>query len=89
MVSAVFDEPNLVSAPGLVPIMKLAFQVGLRSVSDRLLTVPTDKGAHPGLKESSLVAGMLAGADTRRRYGDVEARRDGSGLRRCLRTLDA
>jgi hypothetical protein len=66
VVSAVFDEPNLVSAAGLVPIMKLAAEVGLRALSDRLLTVPTDKGAHPGLKVSSLVAGMLTGADTRR-----------------------
>ena len=64
VVSAVFDEPNLVSAAGLVPIMKLAAEVGLRSLSDRLLTVPTDKGAHPGLKVSSLVAGMLTGADS-------------------------
>ncbi len=64
VVSAVFDEPNLVSAAGLVPIMKLASQVGLRSVADRFLTVPTDKGANPGLKVSSLVAGMLAGADS-------------------------
>ena len=59
-----FDEPNLVSAAGLVPIMKLASEVGLRSVADRFLTVPTDKGANPGLKVSSLVAGMLAGADS-------------------------
>jgi hypothetical protein len=64
VVSAVFDEPNLVSAAGLVPTMKLAYQVGLRSLSDGLLTVPTDKGAHPGLKVSSLVAGMLTGADS-------------------------
>jgi len=64
LMSAVFDEPNLVSAAGLVPIMKLASQVGLRSLADRLLTVPTDKGANPGLKVSSLVAGMLAGADS-------------------------
>ena len=64
VVSAVFDEPNLVSAAGLVPVMKLATDVGLRSLSDEFLTVPTDKGAHPGLKVSSLVAGMLAGADS-------------------------
>ena len=33
-------------------------------VSDEFLTVPTDKGANPGLKVSSLVAGMMAGADS-------------------------
>ena len=64
VVSAVFDEPNLVSAAGLVPVMKLAAGVGLRSLADEFLTVPTDKGANPGLKVSSLVAGMVAGADS-------------------------
>ena len=64
VVSAVFDEPNLVSAAGLVPVLKLASGVGLRSLSDEFLTVPTDKGANPGLKVSSLVAGMVAGADS-------------------------
>jgi hypothetical protein len=64
VVSAVFDEPNLVSAAGLVPIMKLASDAGLRSLTDRFVSVPTDKGAHPGLKVSSLVAGMVAGADS-------------------------
>lgn len=38
--------------------------MGLRSLSDEFLTVPTDKGANPGLKVSSLVAGMVAGADS-------------------------
>ena len=28
------------------------------------MSVPTDKGANPGLKVYSLVAGMLAGADS-------------------------
>jgi hypothetical protein len=28
------------------------------------MSVPTDKGANPGLKVSSLVAGMVAGADS-------------------------
>jgi hypothetical protein len=28
------------------------------------LSVPTDKGANPGLKVASLVAGMVAGADS-------------------------
>ena len=31
-----FDEPNLVSAAGRVPIVKLASEVGLRSLADRL-----------------------------------------------------
>ncbi len=36
----------------------------LRSLADEFLTVPTDRGANPGLKVSSLVAGMVAGADS-------------------------
>ncbi len=64
VVSAVFDEPNLVSAAGLVPAVKLATGAGLRTLADEFLTVPTDKGARPGLKVTSLVAGMMAGADS-------------------------
>jgi hypothetical protein len=62
--SAVFDEPNLVSSAGLVPVMALARKARLRELVDERLTVPTDKGANPGLKLSSLVAGMVAGADS-------------------------
>src|SRR4051795_4773086 len=64
VVSATFDEPNLVSAAGLVPLMALAGKAGLRKLADERLSVPTDKGAHAGLKLSSLVAGMSAGADS-------------------------
>jgi len=62
--SAVFDDPNLVSAAGLVPVMKLADRAGLASLAAHHLSVPTDKGAHAGLKVASLVAGMVAGADS-------------------------
>jgi hypothetical protein len=62
--SAVFDDPNLVSSAGLVPVLALAESAGLDSLADRLLRVPTDKGANAGLKVSSLVAGMVAGADS-------------------------
>jgi hypothetical protein len=60
----VFDDPNLVSAAGLVPIVGLAEQAGLRWLADEHLSVPTDKGANAGLKVASLVAGMVAGADS-------------------------
>jgi hypothetical protein len=63
-ISAVFDDPNLVSAAGLVPIVALAERAGLRSLADERLSVPTDKGANAGLKVASLVAGMVAGADS-------------------------
>src|SRR3954447_5756454 len=64
VVSATFDEPNLVSAAGLVPLMALADKAGLRELAQERLSVPTDKGANAGLKLSSLVAGMAAGADS-------------------------
>src|SRR3954452_15061731 len=63
VVSATFDEPNLVAAAGLVPLMALARKAGLRELADERMSVPTDKGANAGLKLSSLVAGVAAGAD--------------------------
>jgi hypothetical protein len=62
--SAAFDDPNLVSAAGLVPAMALAQRAGLADLADEHLSVPTDKGANAGLKVASLVAGMVAGADS-------------------------
>ncbi len=62
--SAVFDDPNLVSAAGLVPLVKLAQLAGLSKLAQDRLTVPTDKGANAGVKVTSLVAGMAAGADS-------------------------
>lgn len=62
--SATFDDPNLVSAAGLVPAVKLAANAGLHTLADSWLTVPTDKGANAGSKVASLVAGMVAGADS-------------------------
>jgi len=62
--SAVFDDPNLVSSAGLVPVLALARSAGLAELAARYLTVPTDKGANAGLKVASLVAGMVAGADS-------------------------
>lgn len=62
--SAVFDDPNLVSSAGLVPVLALADAAGLQALADEHLSVPTDKGANAGLKVASLVAGMVAGADS-------------------------
>jgi len=63
VMAARFDDPNLVSAPGLVPVMRLASEAGLDTLAADLLSVPTDKGANAGGKVSALVAGMVAGAD--------------------------
>jgi len=59
-----FDDPNLVSAGGLLPVLALAEEAGLPGLADEHLSVPTDKGANAGLKVSSLVGGMVAGADS-------------------------
>lgn len=62
--SAVFDDPNLVSSAGLVPMLALARTAGLHELAQSHPSVPTDKGANAGLKVTSLVAGMIAGADS-------------------------
>src|SRR5258706_2554810 len=62
--SAIFDDPNLVSCAGLVPIAAMVQKCGLKALTDEHLTVPTDKGAHAGAKVNALVAGMVAGADS-------------------------
>ncbi len=62
--SALFDDPNLVSSAGLVPVLTLAQSAGLQELAQTHLIVPTDKGANAGLKVTSLVAGMVAGADS-------------------------
>lgn len=49
-VSASFDDPNLVSTAGLVPIMRLADDAGLSTLAQNRLSVPTDKGANAGAK---------------------------------------
>lgn len=62
-----FDEPNLISSSGLVPVIHLAQATGLKQLADHWITVANtgaDKGANPGAKIMSLVAGMAAGADT-------------------------
>ncbi|WP_194385050.1 IS1380 family transposase [Microbacterium luteum] len=63
-VSAAFDDPSLVSTAGLVPMLRLAQRAGLAELAHDRLSVPTDKGANAGAKVMSLVAGMLAGADS-------------------------
>lgn len=62
--SASCDDPNLLAAAGLVPVMTLAERSGLSELVRGHLTVPTDKGANPDRKVFSLVAGMVAGADS-------------------------
>jgi hypothetical protein len=79
-VDAVFDEPNLVSAAGLLPVMRLAAAAGLgRLVADRL-RVGGRCGANPAGKIATIVAGMVAGADC---IDDVDVVRQG-GMHRLF-----
>ena len=59
-----FDEPNLVSCAGLVPVMVLAERAGLHGLAGRHVRPPGPGGANPPLKVAALVAGMVAGADS-------------------------
>ncbi len=81
----VFDGPNLVSLAGLVPIVELVLDAGLTGWADQHLSVPTDRGSNAGLKVMSLVAGMVAGADS---ICDMAALRHG-GMRRIFESVYA
>ena len=65
--SAVFDEDNLVSCAGLVPVMALAEQTGLMRLLDNNIRIASTRvpsgAANPAPKLATLIAGMCAGAD--------------------------
>ncbi|WP_428962273.1 IS1380 family transposase [Micromonospora fluostatini] len=85
VVRATFDDPNLVSCAGLVPVMRLAERAGLHdAVTDRL-SLPTDKGANPAGKVATIIAGMLAGADS---IDDLDVTRHG-GMRSLFTSVYA
>jgi hypothetical protein len=66
-VSATFDDPNLVSCAGLVPVLRLAERAGLHQAADQRVTLPDSAGsaaANPAAKITSIVAGMVAGGDS-------------------------
>lgn len=59
---------------GPTPIMRLANAAGLDTLAEKQLTVATDKGANPGPKITTLIAGMVAGADS---IDDIDLLRHG------------
>src|SRR5947209_2814273 len=63
-VSAVFDDRNLVSCAGLVPVVELAQRCGLSDLVRERVTLRGRCGVNAHLKVPALVAGMLAGADS-------------------------
>ena len=62
--SADFDDPNLIASAGLVPVMSLADKAGLPELVRAHVSVPGSPGANADLKVATLVAGMVAGADS-------------------------
>ncbi len=61
---ASFDDPNLVSHGGLVPVMALAERAGLGALAAEHVRPSGDCGVNAHLKVPCLVAGMAAGADS-------------------------
>jgi hypothetical protein len=61
---ASFDDPNLVSYAGLVPVMALADRAGLADLAADHVRPGGDCGVNAHLKVPCLVAGMAAGADS-------------------------
>ena len=74
-VAASFDEVNLIPCAGLVPVMRLARRAGLGARVATMLTVPGAAGCDAAAKVSSIVAGMLTGADS---IDDVDVLREGA-----------
>src|SRR5215831_9366207 len=73
--SATFDDPNLVSRAGLVPVMSLAERAGLEALVRRHVQIAARCGVNPGTKAGCLVAGMAAGADS---IDDMDVLRHGA-----------
>jgi len=65
--SAVFDEQNLLSAAGLVPVLELAEQAGFSELIGEHVDLPSTRvksgAVNPAGKLTSIIAGMMCGAD--------------------------
>ena len=76
--SAVFDDDNLVSCAGLVPVMALAERTGLSDLLAQMVHIATPRiksgSANPAPKLATLIAGMCAGADC---IDDIDVLRSG------------
>lgn len=75
---AVFDEGNLVSHAGLVPLLELAGQTGLPQLLDQQVRFACERvtsgAANATAKLTAIIAGMAAGADS---IEDLEVIRSG------------
>jgi len=62
--AAAFDDPSLVSCAGLAPVVQFAERGGLQRLVAEHVTIAKPGGSNPQLKIPSLIAGMVAGADS-------------------------
>lgn len=72
---AAFDDPNLVSRAGLVPVMRLAQRCGLHALADEHVRIARPCGVNASLKVPAVIAGMIAGADS---IDDLDVLRHGA-----------
>jgi hypothetical protein len=79
-----FDDERLVSCSGLVPVMALAEQAGLRELITERVRVGSTRvasaGVNPAGKVTSIIAGMAASADS---IDDLDVIRSG-GMKRLF-----
>ncbi len=79
-----FDEENLLSCAGLVPVMALAERAGLSRLTREKVRIAGEPvpstGSNPAGKVTAIVAGMVAGADS---IDDLDVIRHG-GMKRLF-----
>jgi Transposase DDE domain group 1 len=63
-IHARFDDPNLVSRAGLVPVVALAQRAGLADLVEEHVRIGRRCGVNAQVKVPCLVAGMIGGADS-------------------------
>ena len=74
-IHASFDEPNLVSRAGLVPVMALARRAGLADLAGEHVRPAGACGVNAPVKVACVVAGMVAGAGS---IDDLDVLRHGA-----------
>src|SRR5690348_17859588 len=79
-ISVRFDDPNLVSCAGLVPVMALAARCGLTALLVETLTLAGKGTANAAAKIQTLIGGMVTGADS---ISDMDLLRHG-GMNRVV-----
>jgi hypothetical protein len=63
-IQATFDDPNLVSRAGLIPVMALAQRAGLADLAGEHVRAARRCGVNAQVKVPGIVAGMIGGADS-------------------------